>query len=320
MGMKWAQLATLGSVAILAAGCGGGGGGNGPTPPPPPSFTTELPNPSSLGGNRLPVADGSGNTVSNPRVGDTFPLQQSVTSLNSTFFGPDNTVQNQGTVIVITDLDAAGGPDGLSFNVPALGISGVNLQLNNDNVFVDSSNTIALVASNAQGNLEYTLFGGWDVSPGGDSPDYFSVFVTGYETPSSALASGTATYRGTAQGSEISGANGNVRDVEGQLELQVNFDTDQIAGDLFNMSVLLDGGGTESWNAIGFEGGSINGTSFEGRTVVNSSAANGGINGDGTGSFNGRFFGPNFDEAGLTWAIRDSAGNVGFGAAAGIQQ
>lgn len=160
--------------------------------------------------------------------------------------------------------------------------------------------------------LEWTGYGNWAIRSAANVTQNASSFVTGYETPNSAMpTSGTATFNGFVQGSvtKPDGANIASAALQGDASLTANFATGTISGSAPSVMAIIPGSGTEAWNGLTFAGTFATGVNgFTGTTGVSSAPGNSfSMLGSATGFLAGRFFGPAAQELGAVWNLYDGA-------------
>lgn len=306
------------SIIVLAlAGCGGGGGGNisfipappiqsppPPAPPPPPAgmATISAPARASTAADLLPaLASAGGPNFTTPLAGQRLPLLQTTLVLDDTSIKPDATLNSRGGILMPF-------PGSISIDI---------------GVFSGPPTT------SGYSDLDWTRVGYW--STGGvwdyweDAVRHRGVFVAGYETPGSAMpATGSATYSGkasgsvfypSAQGSSAASCNCGEAYVSGNASLIANFGTRALAGSLTGMMTQQEGG-MIPWNDVAFSG-TITANRFSGDSRVTTSP-NGyaSLGPAATGTLEGRFYGPNAQEAGGVWTLFDGV-NSAIGTLAG---
>lgn len=307
------------SMAVLAlSACGGGGGGvssipappspPSPAPPPPPPPPPSAPTPpatisapaagSTTTATTLPpvlASSGGANFTTAPPTYQTFPLLQTTLVLDRASIKPDSVVNAAGG-----GATSAGGSFAITIGV----YSGAPV-------------------SSGYSNLDWTRVGYWST---GGAWDYWEadvvhrgVFVTGFETPVSAMpALGSATYSGVASGSVfypvaigsgVALCNCDEVSVRGAASFTADFGTRSITGSLTEMwaggDPWTDGAVGAPWNSVSFTS-AIAGNRFSGTSRV--STAPGGdlsLAAGATGTIDGKFFGPAAQEAGAVWTLFD---------------
>jgi hypothetical protein len=175
------------------------------------------------------------------------------------------------------------------------------------------------------GALSYMTFGNWSLKLTnlGETSDAGG-YIAGYTTPANAMpATGTAHYAGysdavrgtvfiTDGGSTIN------QPVTGGAQFDVDFAKGTVAGAFDNMSTIRDDGGLNSgFNSIAVNANIATGTSTFSGTTAATTAPTGNIfvlKGNATGQISGGFYGPNANELGAVWTLRNPDGS---GAAAG---
>jgi hypothetical protein len=186
---------------------------------------------------------------------------------------------------------------------------GRTLQLDVENAWNDGSGS-----ATGTGTLSYLVYGYWDIENTAGQVTNGSQFVTGFETPGSAIpTTGSATYTGLVNGSVTVPNNTGVTSaaLTGNASMTANFATGAITGATSNMKA-----GSDAWNELTFNGkmtgGGIN--SFSGATTA-SSAPTGtySLKSTAAGYFAGKFYGAEAEELGAVWTLSD-----GTGAATGV--
>lgn len=238
-----------------------------------------------MGPGTIPVLADSAtpNFRTGPAAGTVFPLLQTALALDSDSIEPD------------IGLNAAGGTSIVSSGQ-------LNIQLANGDYFVPQFHS----------NLDWTSVGYWSDGGAWDCiPCGRGVFVAGYETRTGAMpTTGTATYSGAAQGSVYYPADPNsgvspsgseeVGLTGGLASFTANFGTRTVVGTVTGLTA-----NGAPWNNFSFNS-QITANAFSGNTSV--SSAPGGaasLASGGTGTVEGKFFGPSAQEAGAVWTLFD---------------
>ena len=162
--------------------------------------------------------------------------------------------------------------------------------------------------------LDYAAFGFWSVSGGaGNTNGNSNWFASGYTTQSSNMPdTGNATYSGVSQGFSL--VDGEAYDVVGKVEMDVNFSDGDLQG---NMADMRSGDSFSAantpWNGVSFTG-NVSGNVFSGSAQVTSSPNSTSLDNDAAGDIQGRFYGPQAEEASAVWSLEDNNGNAAFGA------
>ena len=322
--VKW-PVASL--VALALCACGGGGGGDvsfipapppaPPAPPPPPPPPSPIP-PATISAPAagsttraatLPpvlATTGGANFTTAPPTYQTFPLLQTTLVLDSTSIKPDAAINAAGG-------GATSAAGAFSINIGAYGGAPV---------------------SSGHSNLDWTRVGYWST---GGTWDYWEadvvhrgVFVTGFETPASAMPTvGSATYSGLASGSVFypvsigSGAalcNCSELSITGKASFTADFGARSVTGSLTEMwaggDPWTDGSVGGPWNDVAFTS-AISGNRFSGTSRA-STAPSGGLSLaiGATGTVEGKFFGPAAQEAAAVWTLFDGT-NAAIGTLTG---
>jgi hypothetical protein len=227
--------------------------------------------------------------------------------------------------------------NGVTYPVIALDIP--NLSLHATNLVGDGSAALQGDGSKisfAADAMTYTALGLWAYAPADTTlQTYTGVGITGFETPGNNIPTvGTANYLGTNGAQGTSGAGGVagvvyvpsgtgtivVAPVLGDISLSVDFLGQTISGDTYDMQATTSTG-VVPWTQMElkgtFAGNDINGTT---RATSLGSAPNfpgpqaAGILGmttAATGTFQGKFYGPNAEELGLVWSLHDNTSDGG---------
>lgn len=301
--------------AVAVAGCAGGGYRRGPASPGPGSPGPSNPgNPNATFAAPVAATNGSNTTaipaVGTPLAGTAFPLTQSAISYSANGVGPNTAANNAGATISIINWNPSGSGS-FRLEIPGLGIN-----------TIFSSSTFLKGSSYDVGNgfditslsLEYTALGLWSVvSSSPTSTTHVGAFITGYQTPASAMpTTGTATYSGT---NNVAGfvatmpSNGSGGTLLGDASLTANFGTGAVTGNLTNMRVTDIGGGSSvPWNNVSVNASIVSGTSTFGGSTAATNAPPGkySVPNGATGNIAGAFYGPNAEELGAVWSLASS--------------
>lgn len=242
-----------------------------------------------------------------PPVGTKFPLTQTIMQAN-----------NLGGNIVPHALDYT-----TSLTFTNLGFrfegSDYDVQVLDDGTPVTTPNTINTETGEVR--LQVTqyfhyFFGGvWSI----ETSNYFnfSPFFTGYATPNNAIPTGgNATYSRAggvlgdvliAQGSDLAGA-----ELEGDITLNVAFGTvggvnsGQLTGTFTNVEAIDEKGNRTAWNNVALTG-SAEGGSAE---VTSSPSTPFALKSGASGMYGGDIYGPNAEEIGAIWFLRNADGSA----------
>jgi hypothetical protein len=320
----------MSGLTVLAA-CSGGGGGSiasntpppavpntpppAPSPPPPPvsgppppiGVNIAAPAPATLGGNthiQATAAAPNFSAATPPTPGTVFALNHTAMDISST--AAASVAIGPGTLTVNRVL--AGGTADYRLTIPSLSIDVCCMTRSGSSETQADGGMATLFFS----QLTYTMMGSWGFLPPGTNPGHFyrGAAVTGYQTPLAGRpASGTATYSGAGGVSGLALAqnrDGNVvfGSLRGNGNVTLNFDTLAVNGRLTGMTA--DG---TPWNEVVLNG-SLSGTSFSGGVTATSSPSGlttYDMSNNATGDFSGAMFGPQGQEIGLVWTLRDSA-------------
>lgn len=322
---------------MLVAACSGGGGSPAlvAAPAPVPQVSIGQPGPTifatqgSVGPSlsQFPAATGTTPNfkTSFPANGTTYPLLHTIVTVafpNST--GGENT---QGANLTITGTQVVGGATQaiLEFKLPQIGLDATGLAGDGSTVTLADGRKFTLWAD----NLTYSLYGAWNLTPiqvGGAANYQFGAGISGYQTPTANVPTGTATYLGNS--AATGGAFGHVvtpdgagniviNSVAGNASIAVNFTTGSINGSLTNMQVATSTTSSVPWNNVSLTG-SMAGATLSGTTASSGTPPTGSRSFDASsaGTFNGSLFGPNGEELGAVWTLHDGTGQgktaIGF--------
>lgn len=324
------------SVSLLAlAACSGGGGGNntggsivnGPVVTPPTS-SVNITGVTAIGYGGGTPTEATGTTpnfatVANlPPNGTIFALNQGAVSITSNSVKGVNA--GAGTVTIQGSVSSGGGLYPLvDLKIPNLGINATGLHGDGTDKIQSNGSTVSILLT----SLNYTLLGTWNYKPADGKSSVLGVTVSGYQTPAGSVPiSGTATYVGAGGvvGSVVipSGSGGiSPAVLEGDVNLNVNFATQQVNGTLSNMTAQsVTSNATSPWNNVTLTGslsqtaGSTNrGAVITGTTQAQAapSGATFGMSSGATGVLSGALFGPNANEVGAVWSVNEGSGATG---------
>jgi len=345
---KTARLFASAGLLSLAA-CSGGGGGsggsivNGPVVTPPTN-TTNITGVTAMGYGGATPTEATGPTPnfnnSLPPNGSVFALDQAAITVTPTSANGINAGAGTATLSFVT----SGGviTPIVDLKIPSLGINATGL--NGDGtakIQADGSSVSVFVTG-----LTYTLLGTWNRQPADKSSSTIGVAVGGYQTPAASVpTTGTATYIGNSStGATAGGVVGSVvvpsssggivaATVQGDVNLSVNFGTQQVNGTLSNMTAKnVISNATSPWNNVTLTGtlsqsaGSTSrGAIITGTTQAQAapSGATFGMSSSATGVVSGALFGPNATEVGAVWSVNEGSGANGktaFGIFGGTKQ
>ncbi|MES2253998.1 MAG: hypothetical protein V4559_03020 [Pseudomonadota bacterium] len=328
------------SASMLAlAACSGGGGGNSMTgggpvvTPPTPSVSITGVTALGYGGGAPTEAAGAtpnfGNSL--PPNGTVFALDQAAITVTTTSANGINagagTATLQGTV-------TSGGVNYplIDLRIPNLAINATGLRGDGTAKIQPDGSSVSVFVT----GLTYTLLGTWNYKPANNSSSTIGVAIAGYQTPAGSVpTTGTATYIGAGgqnTGPTAGGVVGSVvvpsgsggisaATLEGNVNLSVNFATQQASGTLTNMTAKNVVSGVSSpWNNVTLTGtlsqsaGSTNrGAIITGTTQAQAAPAGAtfGMSSSATGVLSGALFGPNASEAGAVWSVNEGSGANG---------
>ena len=246
----------------------------------------------------------------------TFPLLQSVVTINSAGLTADTATTNAGGTLT---FDSGRDTLVLTSNNSAVGISHVSLPEQDWGPLHYTGTTgtkdITVQMPNpATTGLSWTSYGTWDATTLANNSHTEAAFVTGYQTPVGAMpGSGMAGYAGSVSGQVIVSRAGNPNGpaslpLSGDGIMAAHFDSGNVFGTFSNMFVTAESGKLP-WNSV-YLAGSISGANmFSGITAAASAPGNAGsLSASATGTFAGTFFGPHADELGAVWSLSDGTG------------
>ena len=329
--IQWTRRLAAASAVLLIAACSGGGGGNtlvtAPAPAPVPQVSIGqsgpimFATPGSVGPAlaQFPTATGTTPNFTNsfPAAGTTFPLLH--TAINVIFPNATGAVNTQGASVTITGTQVVGGVTRavLEFKLPEIGLDATGLIGDGTTVTLADGRKFTLWAT----SLNYSAFGAWNLTPiqaGGSGTYQFGAGMSGYQTPSANVPTGTATYLGnSATTGGVFGhvvtpdGTGNIviNSVTGDASIAVNFSTGNVNGSLTNMMVATTPTTSTPWNNVSLTG-TMSGATLSGTTASSGTppAGSRSFDASSTGTFNGSLFGPNGEELGAVWTLHDSTG------------
>jgi hypothetical protein len=212
----------------------------------------------------------------------------------------------------------------IQIRVPSVNLDTVVSFDNNFANFTETGNARTLEHVITFG-LSYVSLGVWAHADEGPFrlPQNLTAYAFGFETPAAgmpttgtALYSGTGTVRGLVlipDGVHIGGTQ-----LTGNASLTANFGNGSIAGAFTGMSAN-DGSSVTSWNDVSLNASIVAGTNFfNGTTQATTQPSTPyALKGTATGFVNGGFYGPNAENLGAIWSLRDGTGAAIGGVAAG---
>jgi len=263
-----------------------------------------------------------------------FPLNQAVTQIDGSGIRPANTSvvsgapsPTAGGATLTVNNWTPGGTSSFTLSIPGLGLVGSNAKTFQSSSLLNGASTVSgngfrITAS----NNDYAALGLWEVDATNPNTVFLGTFITGYETPVSAVpTSGTASYFATQNVAAIVSTyqSGNLArgSVLGDATFTADFGTGSLTGTFSNNFIITDNGNKASqpWNDISVSA-SIAGNSFSGSATVTKAPATGAytLTNGSTGKFDGGFFGPSANTLAGVWSITDSS-HVAVGVATGRQ-
>ena len=221
-----------------------------------------------------------------------------------------------GATLTVTNWN----PNGTSnfvLSIPGLGLVGANAKAISSSSLLKGASTFSSTGFRLTAtNNDYVALGLWEVNASNPTTLFLGTFVTGYETPVSAVpTSGTATYFATQNVAAIvstynpSGGQLTRGSVLGDASFTANFSTGSLTGTLSNNAIIYDNGKAAflPWNDVSVSA-SIAGNTFSGSAVAGTSSATNAytVSPGATGKFDGGFYGPNADALGAVFSLTDS--------------
>lgn len=342
--MQFHRIARLfAPVSLLAlAACSGGGGGNsgggivnGPVVTPP-TGNVNITGVTALGAGGNAPLEATGPTpnfkTSVPPNGTVFPLTQGAISITSTSANGVNAGAGTAT-IQNTVFTSSGAVPIIDLKIPNLGINATGLRGDGTTTITQADgSTVSFIVS----GLTYMFLGSWSHKPAGNNGAELGLVVSGYQTPAGSVpTTGTASYAGIGgqnSGTTAGGVVGSVvvpssnggisaATLSGDVNLSVNFSTQQMNGTLTNMAAKdVTSGVTSPWNNVTLtgtlsqsagntsRGAVITGTA---QTQTAPSGATFGMANGATGNLSGALYGPNANEAGAVWSVNQGSGATG---------
>jgi hypothetical protein len=283
-------------------------------------------------------------------AGTQFPLNQTVIQTTGTSISPASTPVvnglsplNDGATLKVTQSWNSDPAVANSFNlkIPSLG---VDLNFTSPSLLKGAS-TVSATSDGSNGtgtfrmttsNVSYAALGFWEVDASSPNTIFAGAFITGYETPLSAMpTTGTATYGGThnvsAQITTLSGGFSRAQ-VLGDANYSANFGTGSLTGTFTNFLIQAIGTNTSvttpasatPWNNVSVSASIAAGTNRFGGSVTAGSVPGGGggtfnVTVGTTGKIDGAFYGPAADNLAGVWSLKDSS-HVVIGVATGRMQ
>jgi len=265
-----------------------------------------------------------------------FPLTQTVVQIDASGIKPANQVVANGTsvsplsggaTLTVTNWNPNGASD-FTLSIPGLGLVGSNARTFSSSSLLKGPSTFTgngwrITAT----NNSYVALGLWEQDATSPANTVFlGTFITGYETPSSAMPkTGTATYFATQNAAAIVSTyqSGQLSrgSVLGDASFTANFDTGKLTGTFTNMIVITQNGANtaQPWNDVSVSA-SIAQNQFSGIAVAAKPSAVGPytVTNGANGKFDGGFFGPNAEQLAGVWSLTDSS-HVVTGVAFGRQ-
>jgi len=307
-----------------------------PTPTPTPTATSTIALVTPVGGATTvgPLANGSNSFTTRPTSGTTaFPLIQFAQAIayGATQTITSDTATNDGGVLMTVDW--ANKSYTFTFGNSALGITNQDLGFYQQNltrsvtlsggrtltVYVDSRVDPTKALDTNPEMLNYLVYGYWAITNTSSQTTNSSPFVTGFETPASAVpTTGSATYKGFVSGNVTlpDGYGTKAATLQGTATVTADFATGGISGDSTDIMATSGADGSKAaWNSLSFNGNIATGmNSFSGTTSSTAAGASPySLAATANGYFAGKFYGTTAQELGAVWNLSD-----GTGAASGV--
>jgi len=327
--------------AVLTAACSGGGGagaaGSAIMPAAAPIQPPDVDN-ATLGSNS-PVLAAGNSTIASMQVGTVLPLRQSIVSTQINSVSPAPNVEAGGSTLTYQGTQTVNGVTGPVFELKVPNaVSGIDVTLKPDGSS-GSNGAYGIINGKVVDALNYTMTVAWSADASDTFEPLFSMGITGFQTPASNVpSSGQATYLGDG----TAGAKGSVQGliftgppfpyhppgtISGSSStFAVNFGSGQVTGTLSGlMATPVSAAGVvgtpQNWNQINIIG-SLSGAVLSGTTSTPSQSAGSlGFAANSTGTIGGALFGPNAEELGAVWSLRDPATqNTAFGVVSATKQ
>jgi hypothetical protein len=327
--------------AVLTAACSGGGGagaaGSAIMPAAAPIQPPNVDN-ATLGSNS-PVLEAGNTTIASMQVGTVLPLRQSIVSTQINSVSPAPKVEAGGSTLTYQGTQTVNGVTGPVFELKVPNaVSGIDVSLKPDGSS-GSNGDYGIINGKVVDALNYTMTVAWSADASDTFEPLFSMGITGFQTPASNVpTSGQATYLGDG----TAGAKGSMQGliftgppfpyhppgtISGSANsFSVNFGSGQVTGTLSGLTatpVSQAGvaGAPQAWNQINISA-TLSGAVLSGNTSTTAPPSGGlGFGAGSTGKFDGALYGPNGEELGAVWSLRDPAtSNTAFGVVAATKQ
>ena len=303
-------------ACVLTAACassGGGGGAGSPQPPQPPPPQPQSSPP--LPGYETPVSGAVGRPAAAVFSGLPVPPPTS----SPKFVGSDCFPADCAFALVSSSLQSTSG--GLSpvsgqgalvsVHTPGGDFSDVRLIVPALNLDTEISNRIRDLPH----WLNYASLSIWEEPKSASNNYSITAFAYGYETPKTAMPSGTGEFSGVVDGIVLKPVDGNIRKnyLNGLAGFTVNFTSGKIIGAFTGIKEYAPGASsTSAWNDVSVTA-TIAGASnrFSGTTAASSKPdTTFGLSGSATGHINGAFYGPTGEQIGAVWSLSDGVGSA----------
>jgi hypothetical protein len=262
-------------------------------------------------------------------VGAVLPLRQSIVSTQINNVSPEASVEAGGATLTYLGTQTVNGVTGPEFELKVpKAVGGIDVTLKPDGTG-GSNGDYGIISGKVVDALNYTMTTAWVATASDIFAPLYAMGVTGFQTPTGNVpVSGQATYLGTGTGSVqgliFTDANGFPYHPPGTISgssssFSVNFGSGQVTGNLSGLTATPVSnagvaGTPQAWNQINISG-TLSGAVLSGNTST--PAQPGGSLGFGTGAtgrFDGALYGPNGEELGAVWSLRDpSSFNTAFG-------
>jgi len=217
-------------------------------------------------------------------------------------------------------------PDGRSAIVDTQGdnedVTAPDGALQSEDAISDGTDRLHLTDYGEAYGLQYTEFGGWDVSTASDDVYSIGVWSTGNETLEADVpATGTATFTGGAQG--YANVGGTAALFSGDASFSADFGNGSLTGNVTDIKTAAIGSSSlQTMSGISFDG-TINGGGFSGTADATVDPAGRAFDVDlsgATGAFGGHFYGPDAQELGGSFTLEGGANNVSLIGSFGAKQ
>jgi len=310
---------------VLTTACSGGGSGGVSAGGPVVMQATTLPpnvDSATLGTNSPVVAVGN-TTVASMPAGTILPLRQSIVGTQINSVAPAPYVEAGGATLTYQGIQTVNGATGPVFELKVPNaVGGIDVTLKPDGTG-GSNPDYLFINGKVVDALNYTMTVTWSAVASDIFGPLYAMGVTGFQTPAGNVpTNGQATYLGNG----TAGARGSVQGlifiqggtyqppatVSGSTSsFSVNFGSGQVTGTLSGLtatpaSTAGVAGAPQAWNQVNIAG-TLAGAVVSGNTSTPGPVGNLGFGAGATGKFDGALHGPNGEELGAVWSLRDPA-------------